>query len=89
MRLDARQVARDEAKRGPKGKQGERGARGERGPAGARGAAGKPAADQPTVIAFKIKDWRLVSFLSDGRPGPDVDFRPMFEKYHNEAGGGS
>ena len=46
--LDARQLARDEAKRGPKGLKGERGHRGDPGPPG------EPAAKQPVICGWKI-----------------------------------
>jgi hypothetical protein len=54
MRLDARQVARDEAKRGKTGRQGERGARGERGLTEARGPAGRPAEPAPAIHSWYI-----------------------------------
>src|SRR5262249_27140976 len=51
LRLDTRQLARYEAKRGPRG---ERGLTGEQGPRGERGAKGEPGRD-----AAKIAGWEL------------------------------
>jgi hypothetical protein len=83
MRLDARQVVRDEAKRGPTGKQGERGARGERGVPGARGPAGKPAKPAVSVHSWHIDaaKFRVTPFLEDGTSLPHLDLWPLFESY--------
>lgn len=85
-RLDAQALARDAAKRGPKGERGERGARGERGPAGARG----PKAKQANPVA-KFHSWhidldkyRATPFLTDGTSLPPLDLRPFFERYDSE-----
>jgi hypothetical protein len=89
LRLDARQVARDKAKRGPKGRQGERDARGERGLPGEQGPAGKPAADRPVITAFKVdvEHYKVIGYLSDGQPGPVLDLHPFFQRFLAEAGG--
>jgi hypothetical protein len=84
-RLDSRQLARDEARRGKTGRQGERGARGERGPAGARGPAGKPA----TLIS--IHSWhidaakfRVTPFLDNGQSLPHIELMPLFKAYFEQ-----
>jgi len=60
-RVDARQAARDETKRGNKGDKGERGERGLR---GARGPEGRPAPERPTLIGWKVdaERYRAVRF---------------------------
>lgn len=79
-RLDARQLARDESKRGPKGARGDRGERGERGHRGDPGPPGEPA-KQPLIVGWKVDahDFRAVPFGPDGRPLPALDLRPMFQ----------
>jgi hypothetical protein len=87
MRLDARQVARDKAKRGPKGRQGERDARGERGLSGEQGPAGKPAADRPVITAFKVDVEHLLAICltdSRGRCSTSIHF---FQRFLAEVGG--
>jgi hypothetical protein len=85
-RLDARQSARDEAKRGPQGRQGERGARGERGPPGERGEKGDPGNSSPQVTAWKVERaaYRLVPVLSNGQLGDPIDVREFFEQFLDE-----
>jgi hypothetical protein len=82
-RLDARQLARDEAKRGKMGPQGQRGARGERGPPGARGPAGKPAKPAASFHSWHVdKDkFRVKVFFSDGTSLPPLDLMPLFKAY--------
>jgi hypothetical protein len=89
-RLDEKAAQRDEAKRGPPGRQGERGARGERGLRGARGPAGKPASERPAlIIGWKVdaERYRAVPYLADGRPGAELNLRPLFERFVAETGG--
>jgi hypothetical protein len=69
------------ARQGQRGDRGERGARGEQGPQGA-----------PGVPAPTIKDWKLdreryvaVPVMSDGKDGPPLDLRGLFEAYHDES----
>jgi hypothetical protein len=83
LHLDARQSIRDEARRGKTGRQGERGARGERGPAGPRGPAGRPAPDQPAITGWKIDraGFRAFPLMSDGRIGPELNLRTLFEEF--------
>jgi hypothetical protein len=82
-RLDARQLARDEAKRGKMGPQGQRGARGERGPAGARGPAGKPAKPAASFHSWHVDTdkFKVTVFFSDGTSLPPLDLMPLFKTY--------
>ena len=80
VRLDARQLARDEAKRGLRG---ERGLAGEQGPQGERGAKGEPGRD-----AAKIADWKVDTenylahpVMSDGTRGAALDLKPMLQQF--------
>jgi hypothetical protein len=66
-------------KPGPKGESGEPGPRGERGlPAG------------PTILSWQIdpERYRATPLMSDGREGPALELRPLFEQYHTESSGG-
>jgi chromosome segregation ATPase len=83
-RLDARQLARDQAKKGAKG---ERGERGEKGATGARGPAGKPGKPAPTFHSWHVdrKKFRVTVFFTDGTSLEPLDLMPLFEAYHNIA----
>jgi hypothetical protein len=81
--LDARQAARDAAKRGATGQCGARGAPGERGPRGDRGPAGPPGLAAAQVIGWKIDRarYRAVPFFQDGKPGPAIELRDLFQQF--------
>jgi hypothetical protein len=85
--LDARQQARDEAKRGARGLKGEKGERGERGLRGEKGEPGAPA-KQPLIIGWKIDaaKFRAVPFGPDGMPLPELDLRPLFQALYDLVG---
>ena len=87
-RLDARQRARDEAKRGAKGLKGEKGDRGERGLRGEKGDPGPPA-KQPVIVGWKVdaKNFRAVPFEGDGKPLPELDLRPLAQALVDAVGG--
>jgi hypothetical protein len=72
------------ASQGRSGKPGERGAAGERGPMGMQGPAGAPA---PTIKSWKLDRERYVAtpVMSDGKEGPPLDLRGLFEAYHEES----
>jgi hypothetical protein len=80
VRLDARQLARDEAKRGPRG---ERGLAGERGPQGERGARGEPGSDAPKIAAWEMDpgNYSARPLMSDGTRGPALDLKPMLQQF--------
>jgi hypothetical protein len=82
------QAGRDASKRGAKGEKGERGARGERGLPGARGPQGKPGLAAAQITAWKIdrQRYRAVPFYSDGKPGPAIELRDLFQHFLNEVG---
>jgi hypothetical protein len=79
-RLDARQLARDEAKRGPRG---ERGLAGERGPQGERGKTGAPGRDAAKIVDWKLdaENYLAVPVMSDGTSGALLDFRPLLQRF--------
>jgi hypothetical protein len=56
------------------------------GPRGARGARGEAA---PTIVGWRIDPERYVAFslMSDGRPGPLLQLRPLFEQFQKETSG--
>jgi hypothetical protein len=65
---------------GPRGLQGPRGPRGER---GHRGEAG------PSIIGWALDRERFIALplMSDGRPGPGLELRGLFEQYQRETNG--
>jgi hypothetical protein len=71
--LASRGKAGDKGQPGPPGKKGERGERGEA---------------TPTIVSWQIDraHYRAVPTMSNGKPGPPLDLRPLFEAYHEEAG---
>jgi hypothetical protein len=80
VRLDARQLARDEAKRGPRG---ERGLAGERGPRGERGARGEPGRDAAKIAAWEVdtENYLAHPVMSDGTRGAALDLKPMLQQF--------
>ena len=87
-RLDARQFARDEAKRGPKGLRGEKGDRGERGAPGKNGISIK----QTVTIERWLVDEKRFTVMArylDGTLAPVLDLHPFFQRFLNEVGGWS
>ena len=86
IRLDARQQARDEAKRGPPGAQGERGEPGLLGPRGPQGEPGKrgPQGERAPWIAVWKTDPQTLAvtpILNDGSRGPSLDLRPLLAQF--------
>lgn len=63
-------------------KAGARGPRGEMGQRGPAGPAGNPAA---IIAGWTVRDFRAVPVMSDGKEGPPLDLRALFEQYHAEA----
>jgi hypothetical protein len=80
VRLDARQLARDEAKRGPRG---ERGLAGERGPQGERGARGEPGRDAVQIAGWQVdaENYLAHPLMSDGSRGAALNFRPLLQRF--------
>jgi hypothetical protein len=86
VRLNARQFALEEAKRGPPGRRGEpgeRGLAGERGPRGERGAKGEPARDAAKIAGWKVdaENYLAHPIMSDGTSGAALDLKPVFSKF--------
>ena len=86
VRLDARQHARDEAKRGPPGPQGERGEPGLPGPRGFKGEPGKPGPQgerAPWIAVWKTdpQSFAVTPILNDGSHGPPLDLRPLLAQF--------
>ena len=80
IRLDARLLARDEAKRGPRG---ERGLVGERGPQGERGAKGEPGRDAAKIAGWELdtENYLAAPVMSDGTRGEALDFKPLLTQF--------
>jgi hypothetical protein len=80
VRLDARQLARDEARRGPRG---ERGLAGERGPPGERGARGQPGRDAAKIAGWEVdtENYLAHPVMSDGSRGAALDFKPLLTQF--------
>jgi hypothetical protein len=66
-------------KRGPQGPRGEKGERGERGPAGL---------SAPTIVRWQVdrEGYGVLPIVSDGKEGPRLELRPLFEQFHTETG---
>jgi hypothetical protein len=80
VRLDARQLARDEAKRGSRG---ERGLTGERGPQGERGAKGEPGRNAAKIAGWEVdaENYLAHPLMSDGTRGAALDFRQVLQQF--------
>jgi hypothetical protein len=78
--FEARQLARDETKRGPRG---ERGAPGERGPQGERGARGEPGRDAAKIASWELdaQNYLAAPVMSDGTRGAALDFKPLLTQF--------
>lgn len=63
------------------GKRGERGRIGERGPPGPAGPQGREA---PSIVDWRCDGYQVMPLMSDGRMGPALDLRALFELYHTE-----
>jgi hypothetical protein len=59
-----------------------------RGLPGARGPKGEPGLAAPQIIGWKVdrERYRAVPFYSDGKPGPAIELRDLFEQFLNEVG---
>jgi hypothetical protein len=68
------------------GQRGVAGEKGERGPKGDAGAPGAPGADAPTLRSWKVDRKRFVAvpIMSDGKPGAELELRPLFEQFNIE-----
>jgi hypothetical protein len=67
---------------------GEVGDRGRPGPTGKRGERGEKGEAAPMIISWVLDrtHYRAVATLSNGKPGPVLDLRPLFEAFLVEAG---
>jgi hypothetical protein len=67
------------------GRPGHRGENGERGVRGEKGERGEPGA---TVVSWQLdrRRYRVSPLMSDGKVGPALELRALFEQYHAEAG---
>jgi hypothetical protein len=75
---DGWQLLASRGKAGNKGLPGPRGEKGERGEPGA------------SIVSWHIdhERYRVTPFAADGRAGPTLDLRELFEQYHNETHAG-
>jgi hypothetical protein len=76
---DGWQLLSKQGRLGRPGENGERGVRGEKGERGEPGA---------TVVSWQLdrRRYRVSPLMSDGRVGPALELRALFEQYHAEAG---
>jgi hypothetical protein len=67
------------------GRPGHRGETGERGVRGEKGDKGEPGT---SVVAWQLdrQRYRVSPLMSDGKVGPALELRALFEQYHAEAG---
>jgi len=74
------------ASAGKAGKPGPKGESGEPGPPGERGLPGQAGL---TIRSWQIdpERYRATPSMSDGRQGPALELRPLFEQYHTESSG--
>jgi hypothetical protein len=86
--MAARQLAIEEQKRGPQGKVGPKGDRGLKGDPGRRGRDGKDAAEI-SVVSWQLdrERYRVSPLMSNGRVGPSLELRDLFEYFLHETGG--
>src|SRR5262249_26081735 len=70
------------------GRPGRRGENGERGQRGEKGERGEPGA---TVISWQLdrERYSVRPLMCDGKVGPVLELRGLFEQYLSEVGGGS
>ena len=66
----------------PRGKAGDRGPPGSRGTKGEKGAKG----DAPEIVGWHLEreTYRAFPVLADGKMGPELNLRPLFEQYQQE-----
>jgi len=69
-----------------RGSRGQRGADGERGPRGEKGEHGAPGADALTITSWMLDRarYRAIPMMSNGKPGPELDLRGLFEQFQLE-----
>jgi hypothetical protein len=66
-----------------------RGEPGDKGPPGPRGAKGERGPPAPSIYSWTVDaaKYRAVFFTTDGKPGPELNLRPIFEAYHRQVSG--
>jgi hypothetical protein len=71
------------------GRAGKLGPKGERGESGPRGERGLPGQAAPTIQGWQVdrERYRATPLMSDGKEGPALELRPLFEQYHTESFG--
>jgi hypothetical protein len=69
---------------------GNAGDRGRPGPAGKKGERGEKGEPAPMIISWVVDrtHYRAIATLSNGKPGPVLDLRPLFEQFVMETGAG-
>jgi hypothetical protein len=70
-----------------RGKTGDKGQPGPRGPQGERGEKGDPGEPAPEILGWQIdrQNFRAIPVMSDGKDGPPLELRGLFEQFHIEA----
>jgi hypothetical protein len=76
----------DLGSQGPPGEAGPAGPPGERGQPGIRGEKGEPGKPTPEILSWQIDrdNYRAIPVMSDGKDGPALELRALFEQFHNE-----
>jgi len=72
-----------------RGSRGGKGEVGERGPRGEKGEHGAPGADALTITSWMLDRarYRAIPMMSNGKPGPELDLRGLFEQFQLESRG--
>src|SRR5262245_13957445 len=66
-----------------RGSRGGKGEMGERGPRGEKGDKGQPGADALTIVSWMLDRarYRAIPMMSNGKPGPELELRGLFERF--------
>jgi len=73
-----------------RGSRGQRGADGERGPRGEKGEKGQSGTDALTIVSWMLDRarYRAIPMMSNGKPGPELELRGLFEQFQLETSKG-
>jgi len=73
-----------------RGSRGGKGEIGERGPRGEKGEPGAPGADALTIVSWMLDRarYRAIPMMSNGKPGPELELRGLFEQFQLETSKG-
>ena len=73
---------------GARGQQGQKGPKGDKGDPGPKGERGEPGLSAPMIREWQIDraTYQAVPIMSDGKHGPPLMLRALFEQFHDERG---